>query len=922
MSDTEEPDFQVESSDDSHPALGILTQLLESSQINQETFNTLSFKFKKLHQAFTQSCSAEQILLRRTRELNKELKAQKNTIQNSAAQQQEHKTALAVLTQHVNNIKAELDQTREQIESTKLNTEMKIKERDKLEEKVAKARSEKREKLEPQKREVDQENQYLEKEIKCLEQQIETLRAEGKNLMDFIQQDEEQLAELDKKKKAATQKMLEVSSQPQKTQAKASAVESTHQTMLAEYKSVNKQLAEAETKLQQMRTSAHDLETEHQHILNDIDGMVIATNEMKMKGEELKAKCASQMSTKQQRDFEKKKIQKQIDETVKEIAGFDAKLESGVKDINKKEKEAQKLEEAIATQINDKKALEGQLATLMQDKAKEEEHNKELDNNFKNAMAEKEAAFQQFVALEGITNEIMVEIKNATMDKDRKQSIHDQLSKKEHEIERQLTEASLIRDRKAREMASMKKKTLDAKIQAKEANLDYLDLCRKQEMISQRQKEFSELYEKVKLDRNRYVNTIQTSRQLIVELKEKIRILDNEVEVLRKEFEDIDAAVKLKKNELDQAYKRRNSTKSELKNAQVRNAEITQKIDFQRIETNMLNRVLKRIEDQIEMKQTDYEKQTKQCQEKQREFIDAGDHICTLNEQLKTHEEILKNGEVALRDREEETKLLSLQLDDLQRRIEIMSRKIPQVKAYDNEIADLDKQLEREKADVDEITRKLEVPDEKSRPRAYCGKDFTLAELEQKVLTYEQRINAKGQQLWEKHILLKEIEDKIADLSKDNQKDLSRSDYAFKKSGDLKAESMALERKYKAAHAEMAYYAGKKQELEEEKQELIEERQKAAERTARGEDYDDVSRKIVQMHKRDLERKDNPKPKGEFDSDDDDDEPVRRVPTRPNAYRSSDIMWNPYGAFPAFQAAPPSGQLRHYRKETLRPIEL
>ena len=77
------------------------------------------------------------------------------------------------------------------------------------------------------------------------------------------------------------------------------------------------------------------------------------------------------------------------------------------------------------------------------------------------------------------------------------------------------------------------------------------------------------------------------------------------------------------------------------------------------------------------------------------------------------------------------------------------------------------------------------------------------------------------------------------------------------------------------------------------------------------------------MHKRDLERRDNPPPKGEFDSDsDDEDGEKRRVPTRPNAYRSSDIMWNPYGAFPAFQAAPPSGQLRHYRKEVQRPIEL
>lgn len=42
-------------------------------------------------------------------------------------------------------------------------------------------------------------------------------------------------------------------------------------------------------------------------------------------------------------------------------------------------------------------------------------------------------------------------------------------------------------------------------------------------------KEFSALYEVVKNERNKYVNLIQSSSQALAEMREKIRILVNEV---------------------------------------------------------------------------------------------------------------------------------------------------------------------------------------------------------------------------------------------------------------------------------------------------------------------------------------------------------------------------------------------------------
>jgi hypothetical protein len=132
---------------------------------------------------------------------------------------------------------------------------------------------------------------------------------------------------------------------------------------------------------------------------------------------------------------------------------------------------------------------------------------------------------------------------------------------------------------------------------------------------------------------------------------------------------------------------------------------------------------------------------------------------------------------------------------------------------------------------------------------------------------------------------------------------------------------MALRRKKMAAAAESAVYQAQTSELQEEKEVVKAEIAKAADRTEKGGEFDEYSMKIIKMHQRDIQA--GPKKRktaNGFDSDEEDD----KRPGRPHfdAYPTADGLSRPYGAFPVFQPAPPSGQLRHYRMETQRPIEL
>ena len=76
-------------------------------------------------------------------------------------------------------------------------------------------------------------------------------------------------------------------------------------------------------------------------------------------------------------------------------------------------------------------------------------------------------------------------------------------------------------------------------------------------------KEFSMLYDVVKNERNKYLNQIQATTQRAAEMKEKIRILSNEIEVLRHEITNKDSEFTKKKQENSAAYAVRDSAKND-----------------------------------------------------------------------------------------------------------------------------------------------------------------------------------------------------------------------------------------------------------------------------------------------------------------------------------------------------------------------
>jgi len=200
-------------------------------------------------------------------------------------------------------------------------------------------------------------------------------------------------------------------------------------------------------------------------------------------------------------------------------------------------------------------------------------------------------------------------------------------------------------------------------------------------------------------------------------MNEKTDILENESEVLRGEFCHIGLIVQRHNSELGDAFKRRDNVKMEMRQAEVSSQPPQSKIDFQARETEPMNHILQTIQQRINHQQERDSAQADDCADRQRMLIDKQDELCIVYEQLNRHENVMRAGEVMLRERDERVKLLNLELRGFARRIDITRRKIPQLRSYDEEIGSLDRQFARDPRYVDDVTRRLEVANLKEHAR-------------------------------------------------------------------------------------------------------------------------------------------------------------------------------------------------------------
>ncbi|CAE7945137.1 Ccdc146, partial [Symbiodinium sp. KB8] len=131
--------------------------------------------------------------------------------------------------------------------------------------------------------------------------------------------------------------------------------------------------------------------------------------------------------------------------------------------------------------------------------------------------------------------------------------------------------------------------------------LEEQDLKKKHQEISQKQKEFCTMYEVVKNERNKYMTHIQKSDQHLSEMKEKFKILSNEVEILRMESAYKDKQLARIRQEEQRLQVIHDQLQNEKTRITAKGTALNEQVEQFVIEIDKLNSIISAIEKEMEM---------------------------------------------------------------------------------------------------------------------------------------------------------------------------------------------------------------------------------------------------------------------------------------------------------------------------------
>ena len=346
-----------------------------------------------------------------------------------------------------------------------------------------------------------------------------------------------------------------------------------------------------------------------------------------------------------------------------------------------------------------------------------------------------------------------------------------------------------------------------------------MDLTKKQQETEFRLNSFIALYEEVKNARNKYVSQIQNSSQDLAEMKERIKILQNEVEILRNESSEKDRALIDIKHHVQKEIYNRDALRADLNKKDFvykqKKSIIGQKIN----EGDKLNLIINSLQKEMNDLIYKYEMACESRNYMGIQLIDRNDELCIYYEKCNIQENRLKEGEQTIRGKEEEIRMVALELKERQRQLEVVRKQIPDVPELAGRLHRLKAGLDGERAKVETLSGMLENPKAHPHKRELEGEDPDQEALQAKIQVLEERLNNKKENLLEKELVYEEVTN-LAEKLRSQALDGRKSTLEIaEKINEYKARTTDLSRKMLATVSELSMFQSKALKLQQEKEE-------------------------------------------------------------------------------------------------------
>ncbi|XP_071082884.1 coiled-coil domain-containing protein 146-like isoform X2 [Haliotis cracherodii] len=487
------------------------------------------------------------------------------------------------------------------------------------------------------------------------------------------------------------------------------------------------------------------------------------------------------------------------------------------------------------------------------------------------------------------------------------------------------------REQKARDFMRAEMRFHRAVEDLKTKQLQIQDHQKKHQEMQQKLKEFAKLYDVIKNERNKCVNLIQTSTQKAAEMKEKIKILQNEIEILRTAVMQKDRQLQKHRLKHRASLELRDSMRKEVAKQQRVEEAMREKQEQQKMDISKLNLMINQAEEQMVRLRKRYERAVQHRNDRGIKLIERNEEVCIFYEKVNIQDQMVRNGEVELKAREEEIRFLKMQLNEEKRGREVMRKMEPNKRAFEQELVTMQIQLQQCQDRMLELEKDLENPYDETRVRYLEGHDPTPADIQTKVEELEMRLAEKEEQLLEKDLIFEQVNrlaDRIrgkAEIGKQDTLDLA------KKVNDVQARIKETTRKMMALVSELSMNQANAMKLQQDLRGRETELEQCYMRMEKGDPpSEECEREWLRMVRDEMRRIQD---KDDIRAAAEEEEQYKlagglytTAEPRPNAYIPDDDselpIPRPYGSHAPFKPNEAGSTMRHIRKPVPKPIEI
>lgn len=928
------------------PAYTHLDELLKQGKLTRARVELFKSQYQKLHEVVITTYSNEKQLLDKARDLKALLDSERTKLERKIVVSHDTQADIEILQKEEKETSIELSNLKEErdiVDAELAELELTKKERAAALEEKFKAS------LAAMKPEIER-LEYRIKDLKeDIKQQEESHEKENQAVTDYLAKIEEaqtHITKLDKEKIKKRAQYNQAVGEPERLKSNIEMIENIAKDLQNDADQLQASIEDFEKVIKELNqdkmtttNKIEDLKVKEVELQQDIGKRKLYIEDRERDYENEQSRAQELSERKQQCELEKVNQKANLRNCLESMNDYHKKCEEQKKAHERLRRKRDTVQSIIPPLTQQYETLERQLEEM--------KYQLKLQKQMLTEVKQDEELFiSQYLAQEKLEEDTVALLDAVENDrKDYEQKIVE-LDKEERVLQQAISKLSSQRELMAREASRATSLYRETKEDLKVKNLILMDLDKQTMETFQRLKTCSMKYEKMKNQRNKLANLTQSSSQALAEMKEKIKILQNEVEILRNESLARDRALTEEVRNHQNSQNMRDAYRVEQNKHQQYLKKKKEEDNQQLMEIEKLNSIVNSAEKQMIRLRTDYAQAVDARNKTGIHLIDRNDELCILYEKSNIQKAIVKKGDEELAQRNTQARAVRVEEAELRRKIEAARKDIPSLSVYaetTKKLQQVENGLNEERKLTAELCEKLETPAGEEAPvkaaaaaaadpprcRKLGGMDPETEQLAAKIEVLEERLNDKKEQLLEKELVLDEVTGLSDKLRMQAAESRGPTLELAKKVNEYQAKIRGTTRKMMAAVSELSMYQATAMKLEHQKRQQHADLDEAKNRLQQGmAPTEDAEHEWYRMERDRVRRQESLM---ERKADAAASEAASTIPgmtrttaePRPNAYIPEELgIPKPYGALAPFKPTVVGSTMRHMRKPVIKEIEL